>query len=91
MSVMDDSHEDDIAIEGQVLIFNAADAIAEAMSNRGITRTEFAKLVDLGPGHIDMLMQGEHELSLKELAFLLYALGYRADISIKPLPDRGTL
>lgn len=64
------------------LILSAADAVWETMEAKNVSKTQIAQLLGLSKPQISKVLSGHHNMTLRTLACLAYALGKRVNISL---------
>ncbi|MDQ6657243.1 MAG: helix-turn-helix domain-containing protein [Actinomycetota bacterium] len=62
--------------------------LREAFARSGLTQLRLAEYSGVPQGRISDYLRGRHEIGLPQLAKLLAALGFRADLVLSPLPHR---
>ena len=73
--------------EREALYEGAISNIHGILNARGMTQAELAKRLGLSPGRVSQLLSGGRNLTLKTLADLAWALGLRAEMSLKAIED----
>lgn len=64
----------------EALIFDAAEEVAKAMEDQGVSRAELARRLGKTRGYITQFFKGGGNVRLRTLARILFALGLRATI-----------
>ena len=72
--------------EEERLILWATEAVAEAMANQRLTRTQLAEALGTSRPNVTQLLSGSRNMTLRTLAALAHACGMRVDLKIEPLP-----
>lgn len=70
-------------LEEERLVVAATEAISEAMEKKGIKKRQLAELLDVRPTEISQRLSGRRNMTLRSLASMLHALGFRARLSIE--------
>ena len=73
--------------EEERLILWAAEAVAEAMARRGLTRAQLADALGTSRPNVTQLLNGSRNMTLRTLAAVAHACGARVDIQLEPLAD----
>lgn len=81
-----DSPEFRRTYEEERLILWATEAVAEAMADQGLTRTQLAEALGTSRPNVTQLLNGSRNMTLRTLAALAHACGMRVDLKIEPLP-----
>lgn len=81
-----DSPESRRLYEEERLILWATEAVAEAMANQRLTRTQLAEALGTSRPNVTQLLSGSRNMTLRTLAALAHACGMRVDLKIEPLP-----
>lgn len=92
------SHDDStaplgLAFEQEVLLGRVQERVRELLAIRGVTQKQLAQRLNLSAGRISQVVSGEN-LTLRTLASVGCALGYRFDIIASPIdeePGFGTI
>lgn len=71
------------------LILEVTEAVSVVMQEEGISKTQLAKRLGKTKGFISQLLSGGRNLTLRTLARLVDALGYRVTITVSK--DRGRM
>ena len=58
-------------------LLDAANLISEAMEEKGINRTELAKMLGVSRGYVTRLLSGHENMSIKNVVRVLHVLGKR--------------
>ncbi len=66
------------------LFIETAARIIEAMENRGVTRSELARRLEVSPAYITKILRGHANLSLESLAKLAFALDLKWECILIP-------
>jgi transcriptional regulator with XRE-family HTH domain len=71
--------------EQERLVLWTTERIAEVMQQSELTRADLARLLGTSRANVTGLLSGERNLTLRTLADVCFALGYRADLRMEPL------
>lgn len=66
------------------LLIEIAGRVVEAMENRGITRSELARRLDVSPAYVTKILRGHANLSLESLAKIAFALDFKWECILMP-------
>lgn len=67
------------------LIFEITESICKVMTEKGINKTELARLAGVSKSNITQLLSGDHNMQLATVADLLYALDSKLEVTPVPL------
>ncbi len=67
------------------LIFEVSEAICRTMQEKGVSRAELAKRLNVSKSNITQLLSGNHNMRLTSVADLLYALDMKLKVTPEPL------
>jgi transcriptional regulator with XRE-family HTH domain len=67
------------------LIFEVTETISKVMHEKGINKAELSRLAGVSKSNITQLLSGDHNMRLKTIADLLYALDSKLLVSAVPL------
>lgn len=70
------------------LIVDVSETIYEAMDKRRVLRVDLAKQLGCSKALVSQMLNGKRNMSLRTLADIAYALGYKVEIRFK---DRSKL
>jgi len=73
--------------EQERLVLWTTERIAELMQQAGVSRADLARLLGTSRANVTGLMSGERNMTLRTLADLCFALGYRAELRLEPLRE----
>lgn len=79
------SHTYDQLLEQETLIADAAELICQVMEDKGINRQDLAARLGKSKGFVSQILTGERNMTLRTLADVLFALGHRFELAVKPL------
>lgn len=65
------------------LVFNATEAVCDALAERGMTRKELATRLEVSPGEVTQRLNGRRNLTLRSLADMLDALGFDLEVELR--------
>lgn len=68
----------------ETLLFDAAERVAELISEADISRTELAKRLGKSKGFVTQVLAGDRNMTLRTLADLGYVMGHSFEIVAKP-------
>lgn len=71
--------------EEERLLLHAQEALAEALERGGTTRAKVATLCETGPSYLTRVLSSGQNLTLRSLAALAWACGYRLRLSLEPI------
>jgi transcriptional regulator with XRE-family HTH domain len=71
--------------EQERLVLWTTERIAELMQQAAISRADLARLLGTSRANVTGLMSGERNMTLRTLADVCFALGYRAELRLEPL------
>jgi transcriptional regulator with XRE-family HTH domain len=77
MSWFDDTPETRRLFAEEELLLAATELMQEAIDDRGITRQELARRLDVRPSEITQRLAGARNLTLRTLASMMDALGFK--------------
>lgn len=66
------------------LFIETAARLIDAMENRGVTRSELARRLDVSPAYVTKILRGHANLSLESLAKLAFALELKWECILIP-------
>lgn len=72
----------------EALILEVTEAVSAVMQEEGVSKTQLAKRLGKTKGFISQLLSGGRNLTLRTLAGLVEALGYRVTITVSKDRDR---
>lgn len=78
------------AFEQEVLLGRVQERIRQLLKLREISQKELAELLNLSAGRVSQILSGEN-LTLRTLASVGCALGYRFDVTASPINDEAGL
>ena len=73
--------------EEERLILEAAEEIAAAMAEHGLTRANLAERIGSSRANVTRLLSGSRNMTLRSLAKLAHACGHRAEVQLAELHD----
>lgn len=73
--------------EQERLILWTTEAICEAMEKRGLNHAAIARKLGTSRANITQLLSGSRNMTLRSLAGLAHACGFRAEIGLEELTD----
>ena len=73
--------------EEERLILEAAEEITAAMAEQGLTRANLAERIGSSRANVTRLLSGSRNMTLRSLAKLAHACGYRAEVQLAELHD----
>ena len=76
--------EDDIDFKVEVKILEITEQICEAMTEKGINRSDLSKLLETSKSAITKMLNGSTNFTLKRLVKIASALNTEVNISFKP-------
>lgn len=76
--------------EAERLILNATELILKLMEHEGLTMSELAERIGRYKGYVSQLLNGERSMTLKTLAEIAHAMGYRIELGARSLASRAT-
>src|SRR5690348_11759657 len=82
----DATEERRMKFEQEGAILDATEAICRLMNERGVNRAELARRLNTTRGHVTQLLSGEHNLTLRKLSDIFYALG--SGVTFQAIPRR---
>lgn len=65
------------------LIAHTSEMIHAAMEKRGVIRARLAERLGCSAPHVTQILSGERNMTLRRLADIAHALGYRVEIKLK--------
>jgi transcriptional regulator with XRE-family HTH domain len=74
----------------EAAMVDAAELIASALDERGITRADLARALGVSRSEITARLRGERNMTVRSLAATLHALGKQIELSVRPEPDEPT-
>lgn len=74
----------DRLVAQETLLFDAAERVAELISDADISRTELAKRLGKSKGFVTQVLAGDRNMTLRTLADLGHVLGHSFGIVAKP-------
>ena len=75
--------------EEELLVGEATDTLAGLIESLGISQRELAERLGVSPGRVSQILSGSENLTLRSLAALGWALGFRFGLSPVPMADRA--
>lgn len=75
--------EDPMGLRQEELILEATEALARALQSSGLTQNELAGHLGKTEGFISQIMDGRENLTLRTLADVAGALGYKVQIQLR--------
>ena len=76
--------EDPQSLRQEELIIEVTEAMARALRNSGLTKTELASRLGKSKGFVSQILGGGKNLTLRTLADVSGALGCKVEIQLKP-------
>jgi transcriptional regulator with XRE-family HTH domain len=70
------------------LILQAGEMIHAAMERRGVNRARLAERLGCSAPHVTQILSGERNMTLRRLADIAHALGYRVELKLKRRTSR---
>jgi transcriptional regulator with XRE-family HTH domain len=74
-----------LLVAEETLIADATELICQVMEQDGVSRQELARRLGKTKGFVSQLLTGERNMTLRTLADVLFALGHRFELTVKPL------
>lgn len=81
MSWFDDTPDRRRLFAEEELLLAATELVAEAIHERGITRQELARRLDVQPSEITQRLTGARNMTLRTFAGMMDALGFKVILS----------
>ncbi len=72
------------------LILDMTELLSAAMEDKGITKSELAKRLGKTKGFVTQVLSGNRNLTLRTIADIADALGFRVRVRREPLPRAAT-
>ena len=66
--------------EAEQLILRATELLIDLMERQGITRSELAERIGKTKGYVSQIFSGQRNMTMRTLAEIGYALGYRFEV-----------
>jgi transcriptional regulator with XRE-family HTH domain len=85
----DDALDAQHAYEQELLVGASVDLVNALIGESRITQRELAKRLGVTEGRVSQILSGEHNMSLKKLASLAWALGIRFELVPVAIPERA--
>ena len=76
-----EDHERQLVVQEKLLL-EASEAVCRALDERGMSRSELAKLLSVRASEITQRLSGGRNLTLRTLAEMLDLLGYDVHLSV---------
>lgn len=77
---------EDLRLDAQEdLILDVTEAILEAMEDRGTSRADLARKLDVTRAHVTQVLSGERNMTLRTLADFAFAVDRRVGVHLRPL------
>jgi transcriptional regulator with XRE-family HTH domain len=73
------------------LIFEITEVICRTMQEKGVSKTQLAKLLNVSKSNITQLLSGDHNMRLTSVADLLYALDVKLKVTTERIQVEGIL
>jgi transcriptional regulator with XRE-family HTH domain len=84
--------EDERGLRQEELIIEVTEAVARALRSSGLTQNQLAARLGKTKGYISQVMAGGNNLTLRTLADIAQALGYKVGVNLFPeVRARGRL
>jgi len=64
-------------VSQEELIGNVTELILEKLENKGMTRSDLAKILETSKSHVTQLLQGSRNMTLRTVSDIFFNLGYR--------------
>jgi transcriptional regulator with XRE-family HTH domain len=96
-NIFDDGIDDSIREKHDALmsetkaLFDASNLIAEAMDSNDYSQKELAEHLDKSPGYVSRILSGTENVSLRNLAGILYTLDRELVISSRAINSHGNV
>jgi transcriptional regulator with XRE-family HTH domain len=74
-------------VEQETLIADAQELVCELLERVEMSRQELARRLGKTKGYVSQLLSGERNMTLRTLADLAYATGYRVELRTIPLEE----
>jgi transcriptional regulator with XRE-family HTH domain len=81
-------YNDHKELERDYVILNASELIASVLKERGITRSELAKLIGKTKGYITQILSGTTNMTIGTLSDILFSMGSGLELNRKPVETR---
>lgn len=75
----------EVQVEEDLLVFTAAELISRLMEERDVNKKQLAERLGKSRPFITQLLSGGRNLTLRTIARVAYALGYRLRLSLEPI------
>ncbi|MEE8585278.1 MAG: helix-turn-helix transcriptional regulator [Acidobacteriota bacterium] len=83
------SEENRKLLRQEELILDATEGLASLMERQGITKADLARRLGRSRGYITQILAGSRNFTLRTLAEVANALGYRVHLSFDADPEEG--
>jgi ribosome-binding protein aMBF1 (putative translation factor) len=70
------------------LIIEFAQRVFECMEKENISKEELAKRLNCSKGNITRILRGPNHTDIREMAKIMWALGYELILGVKPREDK---
>ncbi len=71
----------------QIIILDASELLNKVLEENSYTQKQLAEILGVTKGYVSRLLSGSENLSVKNVAMALHALGYRYSQGIERLSD----